>query len=126
MKQPDTYDAIELLTASPDNDSTDQLHVYLVRLQFILCQLENSLISKHTRKYDIETLIVALKCQLISPIGYKFLQSLDCLSLPHIPHLIACTPILVWKMSLSTISNNLLNNSTIANVMYNSNGRNPC
>ena len=75
--------AIELLTASPDNDSTDQLHVYLVRLQFILCQLENSLISKHTRKYDIETLIVALKCQLISPIGYKFLQSLDCLSLPH-------------------------------------------
>ena len=38
--------AIELLIASPDNDSTDQLHEYLVRLQFILCQLEKSLISK--------------------------------------------------------------------------------
>ena len=67
--------AIELLIASPDNDSTDQLYEYLVRLQFILCQLENSLISKHTRKYDIETLIVALSSKLLSQCGKLFRRS---------------------------------------------------
>ena len=36
------------------------------------------------RRYNIETLVLSLKCQLISPVCYKYLQSLDCLSLPHL------------------------------------------
>ena len=56
----------------------------LLRVQFILCQLENVLVTKTLRRYNIETLVLSLKCQLISPVCYKYLQSLDCLSLPHL------------------------------------------
>ena len=37
------------------------------RLQFILCQLENILLPKQRYKYNVFTLAVALKAQLISP-----------------------------------------------------------
>ena len=55
----------------------------LTAIQFIICQLENLLCHKHHRSYNIETIIVALKCQLISPACYQYLQSLDSLFLPH-------------------------------------------
>ena len=55
----------------------------LSRLQFILCQLENSLIPKNRRRYNLITQILALKTHLISPACYKYLQGLPCLSLPH-------------------------------------------
>ena len=56
---------------------------HINRLQFILCQLENAIIPKNRRKYNILTQVVALKSHLISPICYNYLQSLECLSLPH-------------------------------------------
>ena len=56
----------------------------LSSLQFILCQLDNALIAKTMRRYNIETLVLFLKCQLISPVCYRYLQSLECLSLPHL------------------------------------------
>ena len=38
---------------------------------------------QHARRYNVRTLVVALKCQLISPVCYKFLHSLNCLCFPH-------------------------------------------
>ena len=55
----------------------------LTAIQFIICQLENLLCHKHHRSYNIGIIIVALKCQLISPACYQYLQSLDSLFLPH-------------------------------------------
>ena len=52
-------------------------------LQFILCQLENFKLSKNNRRYNVVTLILSLKAQLISSGCYRYLQSLECLSLPH-------------------------------------------
>ena len=51
------------------------------RLQFILCQLENLTISKN--RYIVLTLVLSLKAQLISSGCYRYLQSLECISLPH-------------------------------------------
>ncbi|KAI6658153.1 hypothetical protein LOD99_11114 [Oopsacas minuta] len=51
-------------------------------LQFITCQLENSLVSPTKRRYNVVTQAVALKVHLISPACYRFFQSLDCLFLP--------------------------------------------
>ena len=56
----------------------------LARLQFILCQLENTFIPKNRRRYNIITQIMAIKTHLISPACYKYLQSLNCISLPHV------------------------------------------
>ena len=53
------------------------------RLQFIQCQLENSLVPKNRRRYNILTQVLALKTHLISPACYKYLQELPCLSLPN-------------------------------------------
>ena len=55
----------------------------VTRLQFITCQLQNSLIPKNRRRYNILTQILSLKTHLISPGSYKYLQGLSCLSLPH-------------------------------------------
>ena len=55
----------------------------LPRLTFIHCQLENFLVSKIRRKYNVVTTILSLKCELVSPADYRYLQSLDCISLPH-------------------------------------------
>ena len=55
----------------------------LPRLTFIHCQLENVLVPKTRRKYNVVTTILSLKCQLISPSAYRYLQSIDCISLPH-------------------------------------------
>ena len=53
------------------------------RLQFILCQLENLKVSKNNHRYNVLTLVLSLKAQLISSGCYRYLQSLDCISLPH-------------------------------------------
>ena len=53
------------------------------RLQFILCQLENLTVSKNNRRYNVLTLVLSLKAQLISSGCYRYLQSLECISLPH-------------------------------------------
>ena len=57
--------------------------IFLPHLQFIINQLENLLVLKNHRRYYLITLVLALKCQLISPACYRYLQSLDCISLPH-------------------------------------------
>ena len=57
-------------------------NTHLPSLQFVLCQLENVLRHKKHRTYNIRTIIVALKCQLISPACYHYLQASDSLSLP--------------------------------------------
>ena len=55
----------------------------LSKLQFIICQLQNSHVPKNRRRYNILTQILALKTHLISPAGYNYLQSMSSLSLPH-------------------------------------------
>ena len=56
----------------------------LNRLQLIQCQLENSLVPKNRRRYNILTQILSLKTHLISPACcYKYLQQMSCISLPH-------------------------------------------
>ena len=56
---------------------------FLPSMQFIICQLENLLVPKTRRTYDLTTMVLALKCQIISPACYNFLQSQECLILPH-------------------------------------------
>ena len=53
----------------------------LSKLQFIICQLQNSHVPKNRRRYNILTLILALKTHLISPAGYNYLQTMSSLSL---------------------------------------------
>ena len=67
------------------NVPEDELHncPEICRLQFINCQLENSLIPKNRRRYNILTQILSLKTHLISPTCYRYLQRMSCLSLPH-------------------------------------------
>ena len=52
-------------------------------MQFIICQLENLLLPKARGTYVLTTMVLALKCQIISPACYNFLQSQECLILPH-------------------------------------------
>ena len=56
---------------------------YLPSKQFIICQLENLLAPKTRRTYDHTTMVLALKCQIISPACCNFLQSQECIILPH-------------------------------------------
>ena len=65
-----------------DEISDDNSH-YLPSLELVLSQLENLLVSKTRRKYDLITMVLALKCQIISPACYKFLQTQEYLILPH-------------------------------------------
>ena len=44
----------------------------LPRLTFIHCQLENVLVPKTRRKYNVVTTILSLKCELISPAAYRY------------------------------------------------------
>ena len=64
-----------------DNEDTTMHNsqTLLSRLQFIICQLENLDASKTRRRYNILTLVLSLKAQLISSGCYRYLQSLDCL-----------------------------------------------
>ena len=55
----------------------------LPHLQFIFNQLENLLVPKDHRRYNLITLVMSLQSQLISPACYRYLQSLDYISLPH-------------------------------------------
>ena len=76
------------LTSEPESNSQSadeysETFPQIARLQFILFQLENVTVHKKRRKYNFITQVVALKSHLISPICYNYLQSLDCLSLPH-------------------------------------------
>ena len=69
-----------LLLNNEHNNETSEL----ARLHFILGQLENTFIPKNRRRYNIITQIMAVKTHLISPACYKYLQSLNCISLPHV------------------------------------------
>ena len=71
-------DSEKFSTNAPYNLSTIQQ-----RLQFILCQVENSLCFKNRRRYNIITQVIALKIHLLSPACYTYLQSLECISLPN-------------------------------------------
>ena len=68
---------------SEDTITSSKYPDLLSCLQFIHCQLENVLCPKTHRKYNIITTILSLKCELISPAAYRYLQSLECISLPH-------------------------------------------
>lgn len=46
--------------------------------------LENTFIPKNRRRYNVITQIMAIKTHLISPASYRYLQGLNCLSLPHV------------------------------------------
>ena len=63
-----------------DDKSND---INLPLLQFQLCQLRNLCVPKNRRRYNTITQVIALKAHLISPTCYNFLQSLECLALPH-------------------------------------------
>ena len=68
----------KVLSSNGDLELTDSPEIS--RLQFIQCQLENSIVPKNRRRYSILTQVMALKAHLISPACYKYL----CLSLPHV------------------------------------------
>ena len=72
-------------TSTPTvSESTNQVQRNILpHLQFVINQLENLLVPKNHRRYNLITLVLALKCQLISLACYRYLQSLDCVSLPH-------------------------------------------
>ena len=55
----------------------------LSKLQFIICQLQNSHVPKIRRRYNILTQILAPKTHLISTTEYNYLQSMSSLYLPH-------------------------------------------
>ena len=76
-----TVDSLSKSEAILDDSKED--NQLLSSLQFILCQLDNLFRPKTHRTYNIGTIVIALKCQLISPACYHYLQSLDSLSLPH-------------------------------------------
>ena len=71
---------------------------YLAKLQFILCQLDNTFTPKNRRRYNIVKQIMSIKTHLISPACYAYLQGLECLSQPHVQTLRNCTLHLVLKM----------------------------
>ena len=68
---------------SDENEDQHCDNSLLSSLQFIICQLQNLCVPKSRRRYNILTQIVALKAHLISRTCYSFLQSLDCMVLPH-------------------------------------------
>ena len=74
--------AINQIEENEEESSTVESDL-LPRLTFIHCQLENVLVPKTRMKYNVVTIILPLKCELISPAAYRYLQSLDCISLPH-------------------------------------------
>ena len=76
------HNAISVIESLPEDD-TECDRILLPCLQFTICQLNNLCVSKHKRRYNTITQIVALKAHLISPTCYSFLQSLDCITLPH-------------------------------------------
>ena len=71
-----------LQTNESDLESPD--YPELSRLQFIQCQLENSLVPQNRSGYNVLTQVLALKTHLISPTCYKYLQQMPCLTLPHV------------------------------------------
>ena len=97
--------AINLLSP-PEEDSSEHQPIYL-RLQFILCQLENALLPKNCRRYNVNTLVLALKCQLISPVCVYTLLSLYNPWIASPFHIIlplnVYIPVLEWIMNLQTI-----------------------
>ena len=76
------HNAISVIESLPEDD-TECDRILLPCLQFTVCQLNNLCVSKHKRKYNAITQIVALRAHLISPTCYSFLQSLDCITLPQ-------------------------------------------
>ena len=72
----------EAISEFSQNDGLDSCD--LEKLEFIICQLDNATIPKNRRRYNVITQIMAIKTHLISPACYKYLQGLDCLSLPHV------------------------------------------
>ena len=72
------------LLTDPLTDDVSDLSPYLSRLHFIQCQLANVLVHKDRRKYNVITQAMALKAHLTSSSCYRYLQSLDCLCLPHV------------------------------------------
>ena len=52
------------------NQTSSNISTIQQRLQFILCQVENSFLYKKRRRYNILTQVIALKTHLISPARY--------------------------------------------------------
>ena len=67
----------------PESDNDLVPGADVSRLQFVLCQLRNSIVPKNRRRYNVLTQILSLKTHLISPASYQYLQSISCISLPH-------------------------------------------
>ena len=65
------------------NDILEKYSELLPQLKFLLCQLENTLIPKNRRRYNVVTMVLALKSHLISSTCNCYLQSLNCLIFPH-------------------------------------------
>ena len=72
----------------------------LPKFQFILGQLENVGIYKKRRRYNVITQILAIKAHLVSPASYKFLQSSECISFPHVHTLERLYSSLAWKTAI--------------------------
>ena len=75
---------------------TYRFPVLLPQLYFILGQLENSIVRKNRRQYNMITIILSLKSHLASRSCYMQLRRMDCITLPHESSLNDYIPTLVW------------------------------
>ncbi|KAI6656127.1 Transposable element P transposase [Oopsacas minuta] len=65
------------------NDMLKKYSELLPQLKSLLGQLEDTLIPKNRKRYNIVTMVLGLKSHLISSTCYSYLQSLNCLIFPH-------------------------------------------
>ena len=70
--------AIDIIHTISDLETSESPELNL--LQLIQCQLENCLVPKYRRRYNILTQILSLKTHLISLACYKYLQHMSCIS----------------------------------------------
>ena len=67
----------------------------LTQLYFILGQLENSIVKRTRRRFNIITMILSLNSHSSSHACYKQLQNMDCISCPTSHHYDVYTLVLV-------------------------------
>ena len=90
----------------PDSDDDLVPGADVSRLQFVLCQLRNSIVLKNRRRYNVLTQILSLKTHRISLASYQYLQSIFCICLPHSkPYKNSIHPLGLKMNSLRFLSN---------------------
>ena len=107
-------------------DGGENNSLYLAKLQFILCQLDNTFTPKNRRRYNIVTQIMSIKTHLISPACYAYLQRLEFLSQPHVHTLRKLYSSFGLENDLCAYLTQATSCLSSEEKRHNSNGRNTC